>query len=209
MVRGENVYNGENSPIIKKDVGLRDSVKDLYDEIELACNENIRRQKKLELMMHQIKGSLRLDDKSDESLRVESNNARFYSCDNFFPFELNELQYDDFESIIKFGKEHLREMDDPFVNGLLAMEDKNYAIFSFGEICDRSLLSRFLQRKMPMNEYLSCLSGEVPIVKYKGQKHFIERPCNYDSLLQNYEETHNCSLRKQSSLAKKITKLLF
>lgn len=127
---------------------------------------------------------------SDEETRIYLNNERFYNSENFFSTKVSDIACDSIGAILAYVKDHLRTIGDPLVDGLIKIDDEDYAVFTFGEVHAPDLLSRILKRKLPMEEYLAYLSGEKPVASRGERTYFVEKPDNFDEIVAEYSRSH-------------------
>lgn len=157
--------------------------------------ENNSKIRKIESVLNNIK---RLNEMSDQDIRTQLNNERFYSSDNWCGGQLMDYTGKELpiSHIMGFANDHVGTIDDPLVRGLVQIERDDYAMFSFGDTADPNLLSKVLNRSLPLKEYLGWLAGDKPIVTRDGSSReerkecFIQRPENYDALVGEYKSTH-------------------
>jgi len=146
---------------------------------------------KISKMKRVLYKSERLNKFSDIENRINLNNDRFIDPNHIFSDP--DFSWDigkGMSNILAFADAHLATMNDPLVDGILELYDQNYAIFSFGKVYDDMLLSKILERKIPMNEYLAYLSGSKPIAERDGQLYHIKMPTNYAEIVVEYKKSH-------------------
>lgn len=178
--------------------------------LEKIANRRVKELTKIKGLTNLLYNYDKLSRTTDKELRWRSANERYHSNDNFHSVKLNDIICDNrISSIIDYCKDHLRTIRDPLVESLVKIDDVDYAVFTFGTTYAPDLLSRFLRRELPMDEYLNYLSGKVPVAKSKeGYEYFIERPCNYEKLVAEYKQTHPDSF-KEPSFIQIIAKIFF
>ena len=165
-------------------------------EKRLELNGNVAVLKKRIWMINRVLSNCQeLSKMTDLDIKLLAIYDRFYSNEIAFKTKLGEFQNGDISSIMGYGEDHLRTIDDPLVRGLVKIYDDDFSVFSFGKVYAPNLLSRFLKRQLPMNDYLDYFSGIVPIAiaKYSSKLYFIERPDNYEELVAEYEQSHQTS----------------
>lgn len=164
--------------------------KKVLEKIANLNGEIASRQNMVRSMNRVLSNYKNLQETSDVSLNLNSLNDKYHSPANFFSISLGEVVDRPFPSGMAFVKDHLREIRDPLIDGLIKIDDDDYTVLSFGEVHTPDLLNRFLKRQLPMNEYLSHISGEVPVASKDGKDYFIERPENYNEIVEECRISH-------------------
>lgn len=171
------------------------SLKDSILEKIVTINSEIDYKKSLIKKMRKLfDGYQQIMKIDDRKLRLNSTNDEYYNSNNWDKTKLSKVKDQNLKYLMAHEKDHLRKIDDPLINGLIELEDNNYSVFAFGESPDKKLLSKILNRKMDMKEYLKYLHGELPVtVTRDDRKHFIKNSEPYSRAIDKHRKFYENS----------------